>query len=319
MATDTGEKNKLAILNVFMDGCVVDPHIGYPRFEVKLSPKDLGLESKDIPQIFLLGKKMLVDKTEIGVFQSLEARARRECEFYSVQTPIPGLRFVPNKVLPALEESLVKIKTQFTDRAHDFVSRYATVKQEMMEKYTEYRDSLEKLYPASLDVMQAFKFEWSCFTISLPRTLQAKAIDARSARDVQEKYNEIVERKSRDLVSGFDKWSEEIVVNARKAALALFQTIKDKMDHGEVIHAKSIQALRDHIDSFRTMNFMGDTRMEEALVAAKDSLDGLNSKFEKEHSKEVMDAVLKAASDVSDVNGVTGKYKRRLMDFSETE
>ena len=317
MAID--DKAKIQILNVFMDGCVVDPHIGYPRFEVKLSAKDLGLESKDIPQIFLLGKKMLVDKTEIGLFQSLEGRARRECDFYSVPTPIPGLRFVPLKVLSHLEESLVRCKEQFKQRAEDFVKRYDNVKREMLEKYAEYRDSLEKLYPSTQDVASAFKFDWTCFTISLPRRLHAKAVDVRTTEAARTQVNEIVTKKSQDLVRSFDTWSEQIVVNARQAAMAMFQTIKDKMDHGEVIHAKSIQALRDYIDTFRAMNFIGDTRMEDALSAAKDSLEGLNSKFEKDHSKEALDAVLKAATDISDVSGVTGRYKRRLMEFSDSE
>lgn len=315
MASD--EKSKMAVLNVFLDGVIVDPHIGYPRFEVKLSATDLGLAQKDIPNIFLLGKKMLVDKTEIGVFQSLEARGRRECEFYSVATPIPGLRFVPNRVLPDLEASMVSIKAQFLSRAQDFVRRYEAVKVEMLEKYAEYKDSLERLYPSAADVMKSFHFDWTCFSISLPSELHAKAVDARMTQDARNKANEIIQQKQRDLVRGFDTWSEELVTNARQAALELFKAVKDKMDHNEVIHPKSVQALRDYVDTFRTMNFVGDSRMEAALVAAKGVLDGVNNNFQKEHVKQVVGEVLKAAADVSDVNGVTGKYKRRLMEFKD--
>jgi hypothetical protein len=313
----SGEDKKMAILNVFLDGVIVDPHIGYPRFEVKLSAEDLGLAHKDIPNIFLLGKKMLVDKTEIGIFQSLEARGRRECEFYSVATPIPGLRFVPNRVLPDLEAAMVSIRDQFHSRAEHFVSRYETVKMEMLEKYAEYRESLERLYPSVAHVRSSFHFDWTCFAISLPGELHAKAVDASITDKARQNANEIIRNKKDELVRGFEKWSEDLVTNARQAALELFKTVKDKMDHNEVIHPKSIQSLRDYVDTFRTMNFVGDTRMEAALIAAKGVLDGVNNKFQKDHVKEVVGEVLKAAADVSDVNGVTGRYKRRLMSFDE--
>lgn len=309
------DKTKTELLSAFVDGCVVDPCIGYPRFEVKLSAQDLGLKPEDVPEIFKLGKKQLIDQEEIRVFQRIESRARREVEFYSFSFPIPGLRFVPHRVLNRLVESMESIKREFNEAAAEFVGRYEDLKADMLTKYAQYRSALERLYPARPHVADSFHFSYAMFSIALPTKLQRKAVDLKTSEAAVTKANEIVAQKTRELVGSFDKWAEEIVMNARQAALEMFRLVKEKLDGGEVINAKSIESLKGFIDRFRDLNFVGDERMEKALVDAKSILDaGMNTRFAKDQAKQVIGQVVQAASDVSDVSQVTGAYRRRMLE-----
>lgn len=318
MTAATSEKAKTDLLNCFVDGVVVDPRIGYPRFEFKLTAKDLGLDEKEVPELFKLGKKLLIDKRALSIFSSIEGKARREVEFYSFNFPIPGLRFVPHRVLERLVTTLEDLKVEFNEKAKEFLQKYDQLKTETMEKYAAHRQAIEKLYPTVGAVADGFTFQYQMFSISLPTKLHKKAVDLKTSEDAKNKVNSIVDQKTRELVAGFDKWAEDIVISARKAALEIFYSVKQKIDKGEVINSKSIESLKNYVDAFRNMNFVGDTKMEEALKSCKDILDsGMNSKFAKDQAKQVLDQVVSAASSVSDVSQVTGAYRRRLMTTEE--
>jgi len=309
------ESKKQEILNVFVDGVCLDLDIGFPRFERNLDAKDVGINAADIPDIFKLGKKQLVSKKILGLFASIDAKARRELEFYSLNAPMLKDRFVPFRCIPGLEESLTTLKADFHKRAAEFLEKYEQIKREMLSTYAAHRDAIEKLYPSRDEVERAFHFEWRAYSYSLPSKIQKKAVDLKMSQEAFVKANAIVERKQQEMVVQFDLWAVDIVKDARQAAHTLFKTVRDKVAHGEAIHSKTVESLREFIDKFRMMNFVGDAALEEALAGARGILDaGVSSKFGKEAFLEAANEIVKAAGSVSDVSEVTGSYRRRCLE-----
>ena len=70
-----------AVLQRMQEGVTIDLHIGYPRFQLRLRPEDLGLESSEeaeglLEEYFHLGKRSLLPKAWRDRFQQVESRAR---------------------------------------------------------------------------------------------------------------------------------------------------------------------------------------------------------------------------------------------------
>jgi hypothetical protein len=309
------EAQKQEILNVFVDGVCLDLDIGYPRFERNLDAKDVGIKESDIPDIFKLGKKQLVSKKTLGLFASIDAKARREVEFYSLNAPFLKDRFVPFRCISDVEDSLTTLKAEFHKRAEEFVGKYEQIKREMLSTYATHREAIEKLYPAKGEVESAFRFEWRAYSYALPSKIQRKAADLKMSQEAFVKANAIIERKQNQMVNQFDLWAVDIVKDARTAAATLFRTVRDKVAHGEAIHSKTVESLREFIDKFRMMNFVGDADLEKSLAGARGILDaGFDTAFGKKHFLDAANEIVKAAENLSDVSAVTGSYRRRCLE-----
>ena len=90
---------------MFKDGNLFDLHVSFWRGRKGLKAEDVGLEEKNIPEIVILGQKMLVPEEELRKFTALESKIRGRIEALTFRFPVGVTsRFVPFTVLKQVIE-----------------------------------------------------------------------------------------------------------------------------------------------------------------------------------------------------------------------
>src|SRR5271157_368807 len=286
---------------MFKDGVLMTLHVNKWTGARKLDPADLGLTADQVPDFMRLGRKLLIPENERYVFIQIESNARNALERESFAFPASRARFVPRSRLLVIDAKLKEFKEAYTEAVLSLLERYSTIREEMLAKYPDYRDRLEPYYPAAHRVENSFKFHWLVFEIG--------AIGGIKEGETVEAY----ERFKANLKEEFDKFLADVILDLRYQVQEACLRVAEKITNGEVVNGKSIKALNNCIERFMTLNFVGDKKIEDQLVALKATLqtmDGKKLKDSAELQKElgIMAAqIVKEANDLSDISEITGQ------------
>jgi hypothetical protein len=292
------------------DGVVVSLHIGYWQGKKALKAEDLGLDPSNVPDIFNLGQKMLIPLEERNAFRNIETRARQRLEALSFHFfASPGSRFVPLKGLGKVLEDLKNMKGEFDGAVEDILSRYQTIRVEMLEKYSELRDKLEPYYPSPTALRSKYYFKWEVYQISAPDASEAVP------EDLVAEYAKFKDSLRRE----FEGFLEEAARDLRAQVAEKAEAILKKINSGEIIRSQTLDSVRSMIDRFETLNFIGDKTVEQALAKLRKSINGSTGEDVaagsdlREKIGEAAKKVAEAAGNQSDISQVAGRYRRAIM------
>ena len=95
---EKGQQAKDAAL--WLDGCLVDLRISYWRGKRPLAAQDLGLKEEQVPDIFTLGRKLVIPREALARFERVDARAHYLIGQFTFPFPTGHSRFIPYSVLP---------------------------------------------------------------------------------------------------------------------------------------------------------------------------------------------------------------------------
>ena len=338
----------MSLTNIFLDGVLVDVDVSFWSGSKVLQPEDLGLKKEEVTDAFHLGKKMLVPQEVIRAFRSIESKARREVESSSFRFPFGNARFVPKKRFPKVLKTLQELEAQYNKLADDLIENYSKYRQEMLpvyqkaaeeaymrqtpetmqfgpdydrdkEKETYILNFLERIngfYPVAESLRDKFSLSWNVYEIAIPRMKEADAnrvaLKEEQKQIAAEDYKAQIHGKISDFV-------DEVAKALRQETAELCNHIVTNMSNGMVVKGKTVNSLKSFIERFRDLNFVGDLEVEQQLdEIQKEYLD----KFSNEQIKDDMEiqATLKrklgtlaaSAGKVTDVNSVTGEYKRKI-------
>lgn len=332
-------------MDIFKDGALFDLDVRYWSSAKNLTAEDLGLKQENVVEAYKLGRKMLIPTAVIKKFRALESQARHVLKTNSFKFPIGNARFIPKKKLVAVLEALKKIQAKYNTKIDELLLNYKKYRLEMIPIYTqaaevafrkstrrksdmgnqEYEDlkasyikqflaRIQEYYPDVDTLRGKFGLDWTVYEIALPKLRKTDADSLVAAEDkkliAEEEYRLQAQQKIGNFV-------EEVVVALRQETVSLCDKIITNIKEGKVVKGKTLNALKDFIDNFSELNFVGDARIEEELMILKKDFLDVYSKEEKvediqDELNKRLGTLIKIASKTTDINAVTGEYKRRI-------
>lgn len=296
---------------MFQDGNLFDLHFSFWRGRKGLKAEDVGLEEKNIPEIVILGQKMLIPEEEQRKFRAIESKIRSQVEALTFKFPIGvTARFVPFKVLARVIEIAKAGEIEFSTIVENFLADYDRIRAEMLEKYPDLRTALEPHYPDKSTLRSKYAFTWHIYQITTGQMGDAVACP----EAVAEEYAKFQQKLQVEM----DRFLEEVVIDLRGQVVATCQSLADKIGKGEIVRENTIQSVRSMVDKFQILNFVGDQKIEDALANLRKHMNGTKSadlKGDDQLRQELgrlAQEVAKTASDLSDVTTVAGRYKRKI-------
>jgi len=278
------------------DVVLMDLNVSVWTGRVKLNPEDIGKTASEIPEDFYLGHKALVPKKVVKKIKGMESRGRSVLEKWGYSFPIGQTRAIPVGVVPEVVKRLQAVKDEFDGLAEEFAANFLTYREATIEKYGE---ALRPFYPSESSVRGRFSFDWVMVTIKLPH---GEGTDENAA-------------KVKKVVEG---WIDEIGVQMRDAASSIFAKVADKLAKSEAVSERSFNSIRKSIERFRAINFLKDATVESKLREAMDLLNANNAADCRENPTvaaslgSALNTIMGQIADTSDLDAVTGGYKRRL-------
>jgi hypothetical protein len=287
--------------DLFSEGVLVDLDVGFWSGQKKLAAKDLGLDEKELPEVFSLGRKRLVPTEALGEIRRIESRAREAVEQNSHKFPIGGAQFVPIKRFVTLAAALDGLKAEFDREADAFCKGYQKFQDEVRPEYGKAADlayeihkdrhggrlsradftanfvaALEAAYPSPVGLRERFHFTWSVFEISMPgSSATGRRVKVAEAVAEGEKIQEI-EQEKRDAVYAarqeyqrrvqeqIDKFAADVVTGLRQKTVEVCQRVAEFVKDGNV-RETSLDSIRSFIEQFSDLNFVGDEEIETQL------------------------------------------------------
>jgi len=318
---------------LFNDGALVYVMVSGWTGSIMLTNEDMGLTNDEVVDAFKLGRKMLVPDEIITEFRRIENQARRSADFPNgLKFPIGTSRFVPKGNIAKVIETLQDCKIKYLALAESLANNLDALRESMIPMYT---DAAEKAYlqqkPAgvetfSIDDEEAKKAKFIQDYLDKVKTCYPSAEAVKAKFDIQWTLYEVGESTSEFAT---EEWKtqtrnqlqdfvNDVVGQLRAETVTLCTHVADAIKNGKVVRTATINSLKDFIDKFKGLNFVGDARIEEELNAFK--RDVLDPHTSEELSAPEMQAemgrrlaiITEAASDVTDISAVTGQYKRKI-------
>ena len=155
---------------------------------------------------------------------------------------------------------------------------------------------------------------------------------ARMANDEQAVLSDLTEKASTEAKRQLDiqdykaqtherigGFVDDVVKVLREQTVDLCNSVAENIKNGQVVTGRTYNRIKDFIDRFQDMNFVGDTQVEEQLGALKKEFLDVFPTTQVRDDVELKDelrnrlvAISKTVTDLSDVSEITGQYVRRV-------
>ncbi len=305
---------------LFQDGFLVSVHVSKWGMSTNLSKEDIEYNKK-IPEIFRLGKKMLINPKHLNDFMKIESRARRYLDSNSYDFPAGDAHFVPKKKVVEVLTKLEDIRLEFNKLKDSFIEKYEEYKEEVLKDYPLQADSLRPCYPHKDLVGGKFSFSVSMYEIHMPKELSTVDIQTLIDRDqakeeVKKKLEVQLENHYKESLVKLESFTEESAKLLRGQMVTMCHSVIDKIKKGEVVSKANIKSIREEIGNFRSLNFLDDKVVEQQINNLEKVVSGnVNYKTDKEALEELNTAlvgVLEKANNLNDLDTLTGTYFRAI-------
>lgn len=304
---------------LFLDGVLIDLRISYWRGKRPLSAQDLGLSEDQVPDIFSLGRKLVIPREALARFERVDARAHYLIDQFTFPFPTGHSRFIPYSVLPQVLEELKTMKKDFEERIRSFLDNYDQYRKDMLDKYPQYAEALSRGYSTASDIKKRFHYDYTLYEVSLPRNIRFKAVEERDAvADAEAKrraLEQAEEEYKRQFQAQIDEFLSSSVGKLREAVGDAVIALSERIQKGDAVSKGSLDSLKRTIERFRALNFVGDNEIEGKLAGLEKLIPDSGKKFEEAEFKQAFQTALGSVTSSlleSDISGVTGEYKRRL-------
>lgn len=334
--------------NIFLDGILCDVDVSFWSGAKALTPEDLGLKESEVAEAFRLGRKMLVPDEVIREFRHVESRARRVVEVNSFPFPIGNARFIPKRKFADVLKELETLQEQYTNLACKLVSEYDELREQMIPIYrqaaehafdmqtptgvtefsmedreTQKQEYIEKFllriaayYPPVESLMGKFKLTWNLYNIAAPNM---DSVDGHAILESEEKRQIAKVEYQKAIQDKMNSFIGDVVGTLRQETLEITNRILTNMKEGKVVKGNTFNSLQTFIQRFKDLNFVGDTQVESLLDSLKkELLDAYPGEVLKDNVelqgelKRRLNELADVASNMTDVNSVTGEYHRKI-------
>ena len=268
------------------EGVLASVSIRYWRAAKKLEAADLGLKDRQIAdRLVVLGHKRLLPREAMARFALIESRAHACVERNSF--PFLGgiARFVPNRNLAKLNETLDGLKAEFAAEIESFMSRYEDLRESALDEWRdaarslevpvgEFVDRIASTFPSGIKLRQRFHFDSHFYQVSAPESVQMQATSAADQAAIVQARAAIASSAAEKLAHDTESFVSDCVATLREQTAQIADEMLASMKSGKTdgVHQQTLNRLLGFIDSFKTMNFAGDEALEDILSKARQEL-----------------------------------------------
>jgi len=336
--------------SIFIDGVLMQIHVSFWSGARILRPEDLGLKPEQIATAYKLGRKMLVPEEVIRNFRRIEGQARRIVEENSHHFPIGSANFVTRKSFAKVTKKLDVLKAEYLALVEDLVAKYDQYRQEILPVYEEAADNafltstpammvggmdydreaeraafksqfltrLNTYYPPVETLRARFSLAWDIYEIAAPQLRETDGASVIESEEERAKSVVAARAHMQDKIEGF---VTDVVKVLRTEATEVCSRIATAIKEGKVIRSTTVNSLKNFIERFKDMNFVGDQTIEAQLDAIQTELlnahpdtEFLNNVELKEELGRRLNLVVEEAGKIADqdLDSVTGDYKRKV-------
>jgi len=312
MTTEMSTKELQSKSSIFMDGVLFDLDSFWWKGFVQLKAEDIEIIKSEVPDVVQLGRVRLLKHEAFKDFQLIESKARLAVEKFSYPFMISTVRFVPYTVLKDLMDVLEGLKKAFQVYLENFIFRYEENRGNFLIQYPRLQQHIQDRYPYVSSLRSKFYFGWAFFEMAMPQEIRAQLADDNQLFALQDAWQDSQNEVSRRL----DRWVDDVGRTMRKEILNTCQSMQASLDEGRIIRESTLDRARDTIRRLRTMNFIGDSQVNEMIDDLDRSLPGNSERDIPAVAgtfKGALENIIKEAGDLSDVSEFTGEYKRRFI------
>lgn len=334
------------LTNLFNDGFLVDINVSFWSAAKKLNEEDMGLDN--VSDAFTLGKKYLIPREVIQEFRRIESRARALIDNSSFKFPIGSARFIPNKKFVKVNEELKKHQADYAALVDNLITRYDEYREKMKPVYLEAAETayinktpetqefgpdydreaekkafieqfmarIDACYPPAESLRDKFSISLAVYELALPRLKEGNADQIAESLDTREKLAEDYRKQMHTQISSF---VTDVVSVLRQETVEICNHIASNITEGKVIKSTTIASLTNFIEKFSDMNFMGDQSIEDSLNSIRKELIDAHPTAEFQDNEELkvelkrrLNLVAEQAAAMTDVNSITGQYRRKI-------
>lgn len=340
---------------LFTDGVCVCPHVGAWSGSEGLSAEDLGLDQADVAEAYKLGSKYLIPEEVMAKFKQVEGKIRNFVDRNSFEFSIGRGRFVPYTKFNEVYDKLMELKAEYGALADSLISNYENYKQQMRPIYQQaaleafdrkhpevqefgidadpealrikreqdkaafiesFLNRISLSYPMVSSLRRRFYVDIDIYQTAAPEFQQVTAEAVLNTEEARKRAAELAKAQTEEGVSNF---VSEVVKTLRAETIEACNRVTSAVKAGKVVRAKTFESLRDFIDRFKSMNFVGDTVISEQLDAVKREFLDVHSNDTLKTNADLQAAltarlqqVTAEATKVSeqDIDGVTSQYVR---------
>jgi hypothetical protein len=341
--------NQNDFTNIFISGVLMQIHVSFWSGAKILKPEDLGLKPEQIATAYKLGRKILVPKEVIKNFRRIEGQARRLVEENSFSFPIGNASFVTRASFAKIEKKLEELKTEYYGLVADLIAKYDQYRAEILPVYQEAAENawltsqppmiegslegfdaakqefiskfLERIasyYPAAESLQKKFDLYWDIYEIAAP---QARETDADTVLESEEERARVIAQARAKMAEKINGFVTDVVKVLRTEATEMCGKIATAIKEGKVVRSTTVTSLKNFIERFKDMNFVGDQTIAAQLEAVqRELLEGhpkdvfVKDMDMREELGRRLNLIVEEAGKVSeqDINSVTGEYNRKV-------
>lgn len=328
----TKSKSDQNSIKLFDVGALVNLRVKTWSGRKMLTRADLikvGYDPDQLPEdIVNLGRKLMVPKEELQALTRIEQQARKALEKWSVPFGVASAHFVPNKMLPTVEQKIEGLKEEFFNRVDSFIARFDQLIIAVKDAHPDFWEKcLKGNYPTDPKMLRSYYyFEWHVFRISGIGAIQETSVEEVIAgQKIQDERETELRKKMQSEVGEF---VGEYVTAMRDETIRICDLMSARVNgtvfqDEEVVKnltPKSLSCFRNYIDRFRSMNIFEDDGIEQMLVEFRDTfLDSgtLPKDFESSTIKTSVTSALekirsKAAAEGESGSKFIGELRRRI-------
>jgi hypothetical protein len=328
----------MPVSKLYGEGALINVHVTGWTGSIILNPEDLGFAPDELPKAFKLGQKMLVPEDVIANLRNIEGRARRAADYPNgLRFPIGSAKFVPKANIPGVIETLKKCREEYLAAAEKLADNLEEYRLQMIPVYEEaakaaylqqkpegvqildidaetraenefidnFMRKIKACYPSPESLRQKFDIDWCPFEIG---------------ESTGEFATEEWRTQARAKLSSF---IDDVVGQLREETIKLCSRVAASLKEGKIIRSSTVDNLREYVNKFQTLNFVGDGKIDTQLNELKTQFLTHDSKELSEPEMQVelkrkLNEIIQAASDVSDVSSISGGYRRKVNWDDET-
>jgi len=331
----------MELSRLFSDGSLVDIDISMWTGEKRLQPEDLGIPKESVPKTFTLGSKKLLPKEVRSKFKNLDYEARKLLDSKSVSFPFGGARFVPKKALVEFVQEMDKLQQKFQKIVDDLIINYNKYKLDIRAEYVaaahkaydrlsqlkgfdktrdeyinEFLARVDTFYPNVDKIRDKYSMDYHVFQVALPDITQATYEDIVSEQkkiDMMEKaFTSKINRK-------IEEFAQNMIEEIRTKAELVLAKVNDNMARGGRVSEATLRMLRNMISNYQSLNVIGDTVFENALLEFKkkylDAYDAESIRNSENIYKEMYQEIqklTKLACDQSTIKALLDGYRNKV-------
>jgi hypothetical protein len=306
-----------------------------------LAPEDLGLHA--VPEMYSLGRKLLVPRHFLRPVQAAAQRAYRAVERFTVPFPAGNARFAPITALPRLTSELDAIRAEFEAAADRLTLAYAQVWHTVMSREYEqaarvafqvarstgsvpdgqtedefvrsYLERIRTAYPSPHAVRDKFSLSYQIYQITAPETFQ---LVSSTTRHDYETLRAIAEQARQSYRQHVESFLQEAVAELRTRVAEACREAAETISRSQTVTEHTLQSLRRMVEDFRLLNFVGDAQVEVLLRDLSNRYLSGSARVLRETNatpalRQALDAIAATAQDQSGISQVTGRLKRQII------